>query len=158
MVSNGLETMRWAVALTEIDPIKSVRTTKMLRGNIFGLRGGWHSAHLACLRKTAFMQGLAQRKRARDNCVTSAMTISPLRLSRRIVFREGIGRPGALFPVRDRCLAARSRHEARALDELRVVNVARRIRKYARHRDANDELRFRKLRSQRIVEHDACFA
>src|SRR5207244_1065429 len=80
------------------------------------------------------------------------------RLVRRVVAAQHVSRPLARLPRRHRRLALLARHEARAVDQTVLVDVARAVREDLRRPDANDELRLRVLGEQRVVVRDGCCA
>src|SRR5438876_543895 len=78
-----------------------------------------------------------------------------IRRAGRVVRRQDVARPVVPLPVRYRCLARRVRHEARALHQLHLVDVAWAVAKYLAHIDAHDELSFGILGHEWIVWFDS---
>ena len=84
----------------------------------------------------------------------SSSEVAPELVIRRIAGWEHVAGPLAALPVRHRRLAVGARREARALDELQLVDVARAVRKDLGRADADDALRPRVLAEERVVRVD----
>ena len=67
---------------------------------------------------------------------------------------QHVARPVARLPLRHRRLDAGPRDEARALDQLVAVDVARAVREHLARPDADDEQRARPARRQLVVRVD----